>query len=561
MEQQFSEHKVDKKIYVSFSNGETLDPIVLVGNCSSESRASIYKSLRKNQQYKHTAIANETTFNITPCRDNQQVSVYLLFSHGCPLDCTYCLSSEEGYQKSSSANMSPETAISSIKSALPNLAEEGIIQIIFFGGEPLVNGAKFEIAVRGIEREVNRLRPDVKISWNLTSCLAVLPDGIPKVLKDYGFHILCDVDGPAEIHNKHRPFKNGKGSFEVIRKNINKLQDMDILVSGRATVTSLNVHMLSEVLDTHIQIGFKESALVPVNPYSSGGFKIPEEILPNLDDLYSSLRAVFEESLYPPTNLFPINMYLSQLTNGFVNHTPCGAPDGNIFVFGADAKSWPCIYFVGEPAANLQLSTSYDLQRVLAARKENKCKECGLLPVCQGGCMAQYAYADPKSSEYGNSIACIITRATIDSIIAHRVAEIADKHVFDQTTVLSDIFIPKESFSEVTACILCGCEGCTSGCTYCTWCTYCKSDCTRGCTLCTIGCIRACTRACTGGCTSCMCAIVCTMRTFSTSSPNTIDLHSPKNLKDTLVKAKEQSFWGFSWDNNKIVMRQFLSNQ
>ena len=72
--------------------------------------------------------------------DNRRsISLYLLISQSCNMGCIYCLNGTKTYQKDKDLMMSQEIAFESIERCLDGLCPQGYLEVIFFGGEPLLN--------------------------------------------------------------------------------------------------------------------------------------------------------------------------------------------------------------------------------------------------------------------------------------------------------------------------------------------------------------------------------------------------------------------------------------
>ncbi|MCY1634295.1 radical SAM/SPASM domain-containing protein [Marinifilum sp. D737] len=98
--------------------------------------------------------------------------------------------------------------------------------ITFYGGEPLlefdtlkelINYIKlFDFAEYGLKRD------DFNITIN--SNLTVLTNVMMEFVVDNNITLHISLDGPKDIHDKMRVFKNGQGSFEKVLENLNKIK-------------------------------------------------------------------------------------------------------------------------------------------------------------------------------------------------------------------------------------------------------------------------------------------------------------------------------------------------
>ena len=91
----------------------------------------------------------------------------------------------------------------------------GHCQIIIQGGEPLLKWdlIKFiyqEAKKRAKEKNMAELR------FSITTNLSLMTEEIAKEMAEMKINPAVSFDGPKELHNKHRPFIGGKGSYDAV---------------------------------------------------------------------------------------------------------------------------------------------------------------------------------------------------------------------------------------------------------------------------------------------------------------------------------------------------------
>jgi len=136
--------------------------------------------------------------------------------------------------------MQRDVAFRSVERCLEGLDAQGSLEIIFFGGEPLLNWPLAKDVITHCEKRLKTEHPDKELKYHLTTNLSFMPDDLIAWAKKYNITFPCDVDGPEAIHNRCRPFKDGRPSHEIITGNIRRLVDEGLKVDLRATVTALN---------------------------------------------------------------------------------------------------------------------------------------------------------------------------------------------------------------------------------------------------------------------------------------------------------------------------------
>lgn len=144
----------------------------------------------------------------------------------CNLDCSYCCFSGKfaGQRKHSHKTMSLEIAQKAIRYYLENdQAGDGSCPITFYGGEPLLEFHLFQECVRFAGNVAGQLgkTPRFAISTNGT----LLNDEVCDYLVEHDFLIMVSLDGPQAAHDRYRTFPNGKGSFDIIERNLRRFAE------------------------------------------------------------------------------------------------------------------------------------------------------------------------------------------------------------------------------------------------------------------------------------------------------------------------------------------------
>lgn len=144
-------------------------------------------------------------------------------TQACNMRCKYCIYNDtySGNRNFGSKNISLEDA----KSAIDYIFAEGDkneIDITFYGGEPLIN---FEVLKGAIEYSISKSKlDDRKVNFSFTTNLTLLNDEMINFFKGVNnLSIMCSIDGPREIHDEYRVYKGGKGTFNDVIKNFEKL--------------------------------------------------------------------------------------------------------------------------------------------------------------------------------------------------------------------------------------------------------------------------------------------------------------------------------------------------
>ena len=147
-------------------------------------------------------------------------------TENCNMRCKYCYLSEEyEFTRNRTSHMMDfQTAKKAldlffdkqriIKQQNPGKA----VGISFYGGEPLLN---LDLIKRCVEYTKNNC--PLKFGFYITTNGTLLKDDVVDYLVDNNFNIFISLDGNKDEHDKNRVDANGKGTYDRIAKNIERL--------------------------------------------------------------------------------------------------------------------------------------------------------------------------------------------------------------------------------------------------------------------------------------------------------------------------------------------------
>ncbi len=363
--------------------------------------------------------------------NKKNMSLYLLVAQSCNMSCVYCLSGRKTYQKSRNLMMRREVAFRGVERCLDALNPRGFLEIVFFGGEPLSNWPLVKEIILHTE-DLKKKHEGKLVKYHVTANLSLLPADLIEWAKKYNVTFLCDVDGPPEIHDRCRPFKNGRPSYEIIASNVRRLADAGVHVMLRTTATSLNHDHLIETTRLHKELGARSSAFVPVNPFNSDEEILEERLLPSVDKLMRAIAEIYESKLWNEADLYPFNTYAPRLMSGSKTVQGCGAPYGNTPVIDVDGDVYPCIYIVGIKKfymGNIMDGTFPDMNVLqslydhLHVDNTDGCKSCAWRYACSGACpmgrlmVLDNPAASRKTRAYCERLRCDYTKKIFELIL------------------------------------------------------------------------------------------------------------------------------------------------
>lgn len=147
----------------------------------------------------------------------------LQVTRDCNFCCRYCqfASNNDISRKHEKQHMSLAIAKQAVDFIMNHSTDAYTINIAFYGGEPLLNIK----LIREILEYTANTYPLKLISYNMTINASLLNDVNIKILKNYNVNLMISFDGPENVQNYNRKFKdNGGETFHIVFHNISKLR-------------------------------------------------------------------------------------------------------------------------------------------------------------------------------------------------------------------------------------------------------------------------------------------------------------------------------------------------
>lgn len=316
----------------------------------------------------------------------------LAIAQKCNLGCTYCYAQQGSFGGTAKA-MSLTTATQAIDLLLAGTAEGGKINLAFMGGEPLSNRSVLRAATEHAAAQA-ALR-GVQANFSITTNGTLLTPEDADFFERHGFAVTVSLDGPAEQHDRLRPFKGGKGSFDQIVARIAPLLHLQrrMQVSARVTVTPFNMDLVQS-LDMFVAMGFHSVGFSPLLRAPNGESELgPEQMGAMLEEMIGCGLAFEQRVLrgerYPFLNM--VNA-LRELERGTHRPYPCGAGAG-YFGVSAEGEIAACHRFVGDESGQFgTLDSGIDKGRQTVwltqrhVHTQQPCSDCWARYLCGGGC-------------------------------------------------------------------------------------------------------------------------------------------------------------------------------
>ena len=331
--------------------------------------------------------------SVFPAKSSEVKALCLHICHDCNLRCRYCFADEGAYHAAREM-MSRETAKAAIDFLLKNSGKRKVLEVDFFGGEPLMNLGVIKETVYYAKEEAAKLGK--KFLFTTTTNALLLDDETIEFLNAEMENVVLSIDGRKEVHDAVRKTVNGKGSFdaviEKIRKFVRSRGDKHYYVRG--TFTAKNLDFSKDVLFLADQ-GFDSISMEPVVT-DIPDLQIREEHLPAIKREYEALCDEYlrRDEAGEGFNFFHFNIDLEGGPCLQKRVSACGA--GNeYFSVVPNGDIYPCHQFAGDPKWKMGDVFAGKLDPAIRAKFANsclftrkKCGDCFAKFICSGGCSA-----------------------------------------------------------------------------------------------------------------------------------------------------------------------------
>lgn len=366
---------------------------------------------------------------ITHFKDRETVvkALCLHIAHDCNLACRYCFA-EEGEYHGRRALMSFEVGKKALDFLIANSGSRRNLEVDFFGGEPLMNWEVVKQLV-AYGREQEKIH-NKNFRFTLTTNGVLLNDDIMEFANKEMSNVVLSIDGRKEVHDYMRPFRKGKGSYDLIVPKFQKFaesrnQDKYYV---RGTFTHHNLDFAKDVL--HLaDLGFQQISVEPVVAPPEEDYAIRPEDVPFICEQYDILAKEMIKREKEGRG-FQFFHFMIDLTGGpcvYKRLSGCGSGTEYLAVTPW-GDLYPCHQFVGEEEYLMGNVDDGVVKTGIVEEFKNcnvyskpKCQECFARFYCSGGCAANsYHFHDTIHDVY--EVGCELQRKRVECAIMIKAA-------------------------------------------------------------------------------------------------------------------------------------------
>ncbi len=342
-------------------------------------------------------------------------SITLNVTQICNLHCTYCAAGGDGTFGDPQTKISVEKTLPQIKFLLEKIPVGESFHITFLGGEPLL----YPEAIELIAEYVNLMTAGRKISttFSVVTNGTLINDKALQVLTKIKSNVSISIDGPAEINDKTRPQRNGKGSTATVIEGIQKL------TAVKDQLGRLILHAVFSKENMQITKAYEFFGQFNVDYY---------EFTYSVDTSDESSSAMYNEQMKLVADLAYarggekelrkitlFDRYFNALDNQQQTENYCGAGKSYLMI---DARNqvYTCPWEVGNKKDQVGTGSFIDTEKLEELAKplieKNNCQTCWARFMCGGGCM--FIHKSKTGSKHQKDLNfCIRTRDLISTTI------------------------------------------------------------------------------------------------------------------------------------------------
>jgi len=312
----------------------------------------------------------------------------LMLTEDCDQRCDYCFVEEKG----SSPPMSPAVARQAVDFLFQESRNYPRVKILFFGGEPLLAWDRIREVTEYAEERGRQSGQEVV--FNMTTNASLLERSRCDFLARHRIKYLISIDGPREIHDRHRRRPDGRSSYGLIADKIPLLKKYQPWLGARLTVHPDTAADLPGSFSHLVELGFNQFLIGPASGvewserdldlYRDGMIEIARRLKLELDRGRQLRVNSLEENL--------------KMRSGKRYYRGCRAGRQSVTVTG-DGLIHPCSKMLGV-AGREGIPPLGTLEEGITALNY-RLRLCGLIPVgnsacdscpwedfCPGGCFA-----------------------------------------------------------------------------------------------------------------------------------------------------------------------------
>jgi uncharacterized protein len=338
-------------------------------------------------------------------RDNNRLDAIIMPTLDCNFACSYC------YEEHHQSQMTKETEDAVKEWLRKEIPRHKVLLLSWFGGEPLLSIS----TILSISRHALKVAQDNNVEMIghiTTNGYLFTKRSIRELFETEIFDYQITLDGTPEEHNRLRPLKTGKGTFNRIFNNIVSIASLGehVRVSIRVNFNHQNIRTIPSLLRMFPE-NIRSNLRIEFEPIF-GDCKLNA-----LDNIQSSeISDLLAQYCTLAKNLgYGVYHGLSHISTGKLVY--CYAERENQFVINYNGDVYKCSVtkfkpedrtgYISNDGTLVKIENEWS-KYVNSELFEERCCSCIYLPLCMGGCKS----ARIESKNVGSYCSLIPTNAT-----------------------------------------------------------------------------------------------------------------------------------------------------
>ncbi len=367
--------------------------------------------------------------NLRKCIPLPCVSIMqLILTDACNLACSYCYLGRKlhnlGIESELSnthlmSNSVAEAAVDYFETQINYFPEyaQYTKDIIFYGGEPLLNFPVLKSVVKRIRKDQKKGIISQSVTFTVISNGTLLTPEIARFLKDENVKLSLSLDGVDKKANSSRVDKIGRPAYERILYAVNLATSMGLEYGLSITLTEHTIKQKKELIAFLLKYQIKGVSFNILLGKTKQGYN--EDAAKFIVDFYRDAR---EEGIQEDRMLRKIKAFSQKR---FYYHD-CAALSGNQIVVMPNGGIGVCQGLIGQNRylvsdVSRKNENFAELSSVLEWRRKtpinrNNCIKCVAIGICGGGCPVNAKNVTRNKSEIDKRF-CVHTIASLEFLI------------------------------------------------------------------------------------------------------------------------------------------------
>lgn len=420
----FKVNKFTKDIINDLKDTQNKNYILEKYNLTSNDLDVLINNLEKKESFKDAESNKPTRDNNIKYLDRLVINI----SNDCNLSCKYCYANEGCYD-SEKSYMTINTARLTLETFFTFFDEINNIQI--FGGEPLINIPVIKFICEWLEEKHknNEIRKLPNIGFVSNGVL--INEEIINLMKRYNMKATISLDGPPEVNDSMRVFKNGTGISKIVEDNIllmKKETNEPSTIEATYNISHVNQGVSIADVSKYILDKFNTYAhIAPVGGEKGDNYLLNdyEEFVKSVDDIFSTFKTSNPNN-YSLVQRMIEGLMKKNLDNNYI----CAAGLGTLSV-SVDGTIYPCFMFTDNSDFSMgkidekNLFTSDKFRQIrnnfISMNKNNiePCNKCFIRKICSG-CLGR-DYYETGSIKKLSEANCDMQRRMMERVVINLV--------------------------------------------------------------------------------------------------------------------------------------------